>query len=281
MRPARCFIRAEFQAALAELGLTSCDAGFAFEGGRELAKPNIGRFRRRLQLEVTPTDSSGPVRVFLKRYDRPPILPQLRNWLVHRRRTSFARTEADTAQHLAVHGVNTPRLVAWGERWGVLFERGSFVMMEEIKDSESLERRLPPCLESDATRAELPARRDFLRRLALFIRRFHETGFRHRDLYLCHIFYSRAGQFSLIDLARASRPILRRRFQVKDIAQLHYSAPAAYFSRADRLRFYLAYADRRRLRARDKVFLGRVIRKAAKMARHSAKHGIRIPFLER
>ncbi len=280
MRPAHFFLAAEYREALAELGLTSCEAVFAFEGGRKLVKPNIGRFRQRLQLEVTPAGYPGPVRAFLKRYDRPPILPQLRHWLVHRRRRSFARTEAETAQHLAACGVNTPRIVAWGEHWGVLFERGSFVMLEEIKDSESLERRLPPCLQGGATPAELPARRDFLRRLALFIRRFHETGFRHRDLYLSHIFCSRAGQFSLIDLARASRPILRRRFQVKDLAQLHYSAPATLFSHTDRLRFYLAYAGRRRLQSRDKVFLCRVVRKASKMARHSAKHGVRIPFLE-
>jgi len=280
MPPARFFAGAQFQKALADLGLISLEAVFAFEGGRDLAKPSIGQFRRRLQLDLTPTDSADPVRVFLKRYDRPPVLSQLRNWLLHYRRRSFARTEAETAERLAACGINTPRIVAWGEQWGVLCEHRSFVMMEEIKDSESLERRLPPCFEGDATRAELPAHRDFIRQLASFIRQFHETGFRHRDLYLSHIFCSCAGQFSLIDLARASRPILRRRFQVKDIAQLHYSAPATTFSRTDRLRFYLAYADRPRLRPQDKVFLWRVVRKASKMARHSAKHGVPVPFLE-
>jgi tRNA A-37 threonylcarbamoyl transferase component Bud32 len=124
------------------------------------------------------------------------------------------------------------------------------------------------------------ARQDFIGRLASFIKRFHETGYRHRDLYLSHIFCSDSGEFCLIDLARAFRPILQRRFQVKDIAQLHYSAPAASITRADRLRFYLAYVDRRRLLPQDKAFIRNVIRKAHQMARHNRKRANLIPFLE-
>lgn len=271
----------EFRETLARQGLTSLEAVFAFEAGRDLAKPNIGRFRRRLQFEAHPRGSSQPVRVFLKRYDRPPMLEQFRNWLLHHGRRSFARTEGEAAERLAACGIPTPRVVALGEQWGLLFERRSFLMTEEAPGSEALERRLPSCFESDATETDRAAQRNFIRRLASFIKRFHETGFRHRDLYLSHIFCSREDRFSLIDLARASRPILRRRFQVKDLAQLHYSAPATHFSRTDRLRFYLAYAGRRRLRPADKHFIGRILRKAARMARRSVRHGTRIPFLER
>lgn len=268
-----------FQSALASLGLTSLDAVFAFDAGRDLAKANIGRFRRRLQFEVVPAGCDHPVKVYLKRYDRPPILRQLRNWLSHRQRKSFARTEHEIACKLAAAGVNTPRTVACGELWGTLFERRSFLMTEEVKDSRSLESQLPSCFQGTWTPEKRRARRDFIGRLASFIRRFHETGFRHRDLYLSHIFHSDRGEFCLIDLARASRPILRRRFQVKDIAQLHYSAPAESFTRADRLRFYLAYVDRRRLRPRDKAFIRKVIRKVHRMARHNCKRGNPVPFL--
>jgi tRNA A-37 threonylcarbamoyl transferase component Bud32 len=275
----RFWVAPEFREALAQQGLISLETVFACEVGRDLAKPNIGRFRRRLQLEVQPRGATRPVRVFLKRYDRPPRLGQLRNWLLHHQRRSFARTEGETIERLAASGIPTPHIVAFGEQWGLLCERRSFLMTEEIPDSESLERRLPPCFDDAAVQAGRAVRRDFIRRLGAFIRRFHDTGFRHRDLYLSHIFCSRAGTFSLIDLARASRPLRQRRFQVKDIAQLHFSAPAPRFSRTDRLRFYLAYAGRRRLLPQDKVFLGQVARKAGRMARHSAKHGARIPFL--
>lgn len=272
------FLVAEpFREAFSQLGLTSVDAVFAFDSARDLAKPSLSRFRKRLQFEVTPAGAAQPVKIFLKRYDGPPILQQLRNWLSHRRRSSFALLERGTADQLRAAGLNTPHVVACGEQWASLFECRSFLMTEEIRDSESLERRLPPCFDSPTA----SPRREWIRRLATFIRRFHQSGYRHRDLYLCHVFYSSAGEFTLIDLARANRPILQRRFQIKDIAQLHYSAPAASFSRTDRLRFYRTYAGCPRLLARDKVFIRHVLRKAATMARHSRKHGVPIPFLER
>jgi hypothetical protein len=282
LRPPPAFFAAErFTEALAGLGLNSLEAVFAFEGGRDLAKASIGRFRRRLQFELTPVGAPQPVKVFLKRYDRPPALRQLRHWFLHHGRRSFARTEHEAARQLAAAGINVPHTIACGERWGILFEYRSFLMTEEVEDSLSLERRLPPCFDGPPAPARWRARREFIRRLASFVKRFHETGYRHRDLYFSHVFYSDEGQFTLIDLARASRPFWRRRFQVKDIAQLHYSAPAASFSRTDRLRFYLAYAGRRRLAGPDKVFLRRVARKAGRMARHNIRHGIVVPFLGR
>jgi len=85
----------------------------------------------------------------------------------------------------------------------------------------------------------------------------------------------------LIDLARAFRPsIMRERWRIKDMAQLHYSSPGRYFSNADRLRFYKAYRGLGRLGIRDKSFVRAVLRKAARMADHDLKHGRTVPFLE-
>ncbi len=78
-------------------------------------------------------------------------------------------------------------------------------------------------------------KRNFLERLAAFIKKFHETGYRHRDLYLAHIFYGDSGEFYLIDLARAFKPrLFEERYRVKDLAQLYYSAPKRYFTMCDR-----------------------------------------------
>lgn len=274
------FVARSFRDAFSRLGLTSLDAVFAFDTGRDLAKPNIGRFRRRLQLEAIPAGSQQPVKLFLKCYDRPPLARQVGNWLSQHGRRSFASAEREAIEQLAAAGVNTPHIVACGEQWGILFERRSFLMTEEIRGSQSLEQRLPKCFDGVSTPAVLRTRREFIRRLAEFIRRFHATGRRHRDLYLAHIFCSDIGEFCLIDLARASRPFLQRRFQIKDIAQLHYSSPAGSFSRTDRLRFYLTYAGCRRLLPQDKAFLRAVAAKASRMARHNAKHGGSPPFLE-
>jgi hypothetical protein len=98
-------------------------------------------------------------------------------------------------------------------------------------------------------------------------------------LYLCHIFRVPDGRFYLIDLARVFKPALFSEiYCVKDIAQLHYSAPAGYFSKTDRLRFLLAYLGREKLDAGDKNFARRVTGKAKRMARHDAKHGRAVPF---
>jgi hypothetical protein len=275
------FVDARFADAFTRLGLTTLDAVFAFESGRDLAKLNIGRFRRRVQFEATPAGQREPVKLFMKRYDRPPIIAQIRNWLSHGRRKSFAAVEREAIEDLAAAGVGVPRVAAFGEEWGILFERRSFLTTEEIRDSQSLERRLPECFTGPATSAALRARRNFIRRLADFVRRFHETGRRHRDLYLCHIFCSNAGELRLIDLARASRPLLQRRFQIKDLAQLHYSSPARHFSRTDRMRFYLAYAGHAKLSPRDKALIRAVLRKTAGMVRHNVKHGGVPPCLDR
>lgn len=271
----------EYQGPLAEMDLDSLDAVFAFDRGKDLAKPQIGRFRRRLVFEVKLPASPAPRKVFLKRYDRPPILRQIRNWLSHHQRRSFGLLEHDAAARLAEVGVNTPRTVACGQQWGLFFERRSFFATEEVPDSDSLERRLPDCFDAPTTTATLRERRDFIAKLAAFVRRFHHTGYRHRDLYFSHIFCSRPGELCLIDLARASKPFRQRRYQIKDIAQLHYSAPAARFSQTDRLRFLLSYLDRQKLRPGDRLFIREVMRKADRMARHNRKHGIRVPFQER
>jgi hypothetical protein len=270
-----------FQAALAAIGLTSFEAIFAFDGGTDLAKRNIGTHRKRLQLEITLPGDERPTKLYLKRYDRPPRFQQLIHWLTHGRRVSLGRAEHDTACALAAEGVGTPHTVACGQQWGTLFEKRSFLMTRQIAQSESLERRLPSCFTGPITADTLRQRRDFINRLAAFARRFHQTGYRHRDLYFAHIFHSTTGAFCLIDLARAFKPILRRRFQIKDLAQLHFSAPHDSFSRTDRLRFYLAYSERSSLGASDKKLIAAVVKKAARMARHNRKHNVPVPYLDR
>jgi len=273
------FVDPNFQAALARLGLTSTDAVFSFNAARNLVKRNLARFRSRLQFEIESPASTQPTTVFLKRYDSPPVMIQLKNWLAHRVRRSFGFMESVSASQLTAAGLNTPKTIAYGEQWEALFEKRSFVITEKIPDAESLERKLPDCFNKQPTIANLKRRRHFIAQLAGFIKKFHDTNYRHRDLYFSHIFHSDNNKFYLIDLARAFKPlILRRRFQLKDIAQVYYSAPGRYFSNTDRLRFYLGYRSQRKLTSNDKVFIRKVINKVKRMERHNIKHGIEVPF---
>lgn len=270
------FIDSDYKRAFSELGLTSIDAVFSFKAGRNLAKNNLERYRTRLEFEI----KSPAVTVFLKRYDKPPAVAQLRSWLAAHSRVSCATFSFKSANELAAAGINTPKTLFYGEQWGTFFETRSFIITEKIPNAESLERKLPDCFNSPATVEKLKLRRKFIAQLASFIGIFHKTDYRHRDLYLSHIFYSDSGDFYLIDLARAFKPIIRsQRFRIKDIAQLYYSAPSRYFSRTDRLRFYFSYIGQEdKLTGKDKTFIRRVINKARRMARHDIKHDREVPF---
>ena len=269
------FVDADCEQLFRKLGLTSIDSVFAYNAGVNLAKKNLAGFRSRLRLE---TDQPGAT-MFLKRYNKPPALVQIENWLSHRSRKSFGLTEFASASRLSAAGINTPKTVAYGEQIGVFFEKRSFIITQMIPNAESLERKLPAFFIGPATAEKLNLRRNFIAGLAAFVRKFHQTNYRHRDLYFSHIFYDDSGKFYLIDLARAFKPLIwRERFRIKDIAQLYYSAPGAYFSGTDRLRFYLGYAQTDMLATRDKSFIQKVLSKAQRMARRNARHGSIAPF---
>jgi heptose I phosphotransferase len=269
------FIDADYEHAFNELALRSIEAIFAFDGGSNLSKSGLPRHRSRLRFET----NSPKAAMFLKRYDRPPILVQLKNWLSAGRRVSTCSLDVTAAQNLSAAGINTPKTIVYGDEWGTFFEKRSFIITESIPSAESLEKELPDCFYGPPTAEKLKLRRDFITRLATFVRTFHGTGYRHRDLYLCHIFYTNSGQFYLIDLARAFKPkLFSERFRIKDIAQLFYSAPGRYFSTTDRLRFYLRLGDKRKLDPADKVFILKVINKAKRMAKHDVKRGRYAPF---
>lgn len=270
------FVDADFQQLFTALGLTSIDAVFSFNAAKDLGKKNLAPFRSRQQFEI----GSPSTTLFLKRYDSPPILVQFGNWLSQHARLSCSAAEFYSAKQIAAAGINVPKIVSYGAQWSVLLEKRSFIITQKIPDAESLERKLPDCFARSAAVENLRLRRDFIARFAAFVRRFHQTNYRHRDLYFSHVFCSQSGQFYLIDLARAFKPIVwRERFRVKDIAQLYYSAPGRYFSRTDRLRFYLEYADRARLTAKDKSFIRKVLTKATRMAHHNMRHGKDVPFI--
>jgi len=269
------FVDRDYEQALAKLGLTSIDAVFSFNADDNLAKKNLPAHRTRLKFKI----DSPAATLFLKRYNKPPIFTQLRNWFSHHCRASHSFFDIYPADTLSTRGINTPKTIAYGSQWRLLFEKRSFCIIEEIANAESLERKLPTYFDAPPTVENLRQRRAFIIQLAKFVRKFHNTGFRHRDLYLSHIFYDKQGRFHLIDLARTFKPfVFQERFRIKDIAQIHYSAPARYFSRTDRLRFYTSLTGRTKLTTEDKTFIRKVIKKAIRIQKHDLRHGRTAPF---
>jgi hypothetical protein len=269
------FVDPAYKVAFDRLGLTSIETVFAFQSGKNLTKANLASYRSRIEFQF----ESPATNVFLKRYDNPPIITQLKNWLSAKKRITCAMAEVEAAQKLVILGINTPKMIAWGHLSAGLFEKRSFAAIEEIPEGQSLERSLPVFFNNPPTLENLILRRQFIKHLALFVKQFHDTGYRHRDLYLCHIFMVPDGRFYLIDLARVFKPVLFSEiYRVKDVAQLHYSAPAKVFSKADRLRFLRVYLGWKKLNDGEKAFIRQVSNKARRMARHNAKYNRAVPF---
>ena len=125
----------------------------------------------------------------------------------------------------------------------------------------------------------LPAGRA-LRRLIVQVadiaRRFHAAGFNHRDFYCCHFLVKEAspGRFDvrLIDLQRVQqRKWLRRRWIVKDLAQLASMSPDDRVGCRDKILFLRTYLGVRKLRPQDKRLVRDVLWKLS-LIRRRARH---------
>ncbi len=157
-----------------------------------------------------------------------------------------ARTEYRAVLALQRVGVYTMTIGAYARRgWNPAAVR-SMIVTSELTGTISLEdycadwARVPP----------VPAVRIRLTRtLADIAQRMHRAGINHRDFYLCHFHLD---EFSLqepeircylIDLHRAQiRGQTPRRWQVKDLAGLYFSAMDCGLGRRDLLRFMRHYS---------------------------------------
>ncbi|MBC8481413.1 MAG: hypothetical protein H8D47_01950 [Planctomycetes bacterium] len=269
------YIDPEYQLGLAELGIDSFEGVFKFDAGCELHKKNIANFRTRIKFTI----NTPPATLYLKRYNNPPLLTQLKKPIGLLQRIATSTYDHKPSTPLSQAGIRTPKVIAHGEQWGKIFEKRSFVITEQIPNADALERKLPECFTAAQTPENREKRKRFIENLADFLRTFHNTGYRHRDLYFAHIFLDSDENFHLIDLARAFKPkIFASRYRIKDIAQLYYSAPAKFFSRTDRFRFYLRYRQIQKLSRKDKLFIRRLKSKTKKMASHDIKHSRTVPF---
>jgi hypothetical protein len=269
------FIHQDFVEPLRRYGIKNLDSVFAFQGGADLAKKELTQWRSRMEITLQELN----VRCFLKRYNRPPAAVQIRNWLSHGSRQLTAMYDILPCTELNRANVGSYQVIAYGGRWRGIFEEKSFAILLEIPQAQSLEKQLPECFTQPSSQKVRQLRITFLDRLADFVRRFHQSGFCHRDLYLCHIFRNGNDELSLIDLQRAFQPrLFRSRWIRKDLAQLYYSAPGDIISRSDRLRFYLRYAQRDKLTDSDRAFIRKLKQKAWRMADRNIRRGNPAPF---
>jgi Ser/Thr protein kinase RdoA (MazF antagonist) len=210
-----------------------------------------GRFTSRV--ELPPAQTGGPaLPVYLKRYRG-------------RVRSAAAANEWRWLHALAAAGIPCPRPVALGEYRGLLGIAESFLITEAIGGAT----------QADWWISTRPERKGgLIAAVASLARRFHDAGFHHQDFYLCHFFVREgAGEcadglaLSIIDLQRCGLHRGRRRWLVKDLAQLHHSFREAGFTPEDWQDFLERYGGLDRA-------LGRaVLAKSARIARHVPRYG--------
>jgi heptose I phosphotransferase len=188
---------------------------------------------------------------------------------------SAGRVEARNVGALAARGIEVMHLVAYGERLHGDGRWESFLLTEELAGYSELGHFLKRRFAAPAAQHRTGRDRD-LRRLidevADIVGRLHAAGFNHRDLYCCHFLIKEPapGQFDirLIDLQRVQhRRRFRRRWVVKDLAQLAWSAPHECITCTRRMAFIRRYLGVRRLRAADKRLIREVLAKQQLMQR--------------
>ena len=166
-------------------------------------------------------------------------------------------------------GVATLNAGAYGSRGINPAGRESFIITEELSNTVSLEdfcknwRENPP----------IPQLRwQLVREVARISQMLHSNGICHRDYYLCHFLLHKdqtnTTELSLIDLHRALvKEKLAKRWIIKDIAGLYYSAMNIGLTRRDFLRFikYYSKGSLRMSLTRDKNFWRRIEQRAQRM----------------
>lgn len=144
-------------------------------------------------------------------------------------------------------GVDTMKTAGFGRRGWNPARQQSFLITEELIDSISLEdlcRDWPQQPPAPAFKCAL------IRRVAEIAATLHGHGVNHRDFYLCHFLWQRHSDpahptLSVIDLHRAQlRRRTPRRWLVKDLGALYFSAMDIGLTRRDVLRFLRAYRSR-------------------------------------
>lgn len=176
-------------------------------------------------------------------------------------------------------GLPTLTAVACGFGDGLWARRQSFIVTRELRGLASLEDYAAQPHRGD--RSEARRRRQLVRKVAATARTLHGNGLNHRDFYLCHFLLDPAvaggdTPLYLIDLHRAQvRRRTPRRWRIKDIGGLYYSALGASLTRTERLRFVKAYTGSGSLRAAlaDRSFWAAVERRAHALRRAEIKRG--------
>ncbi len=181
-----------------------------------------------------------------------------------------ALQEWESIKAVAGAGISTVTPVAFGERTFLGAETASFTVTEELYGARPLDEIVRERFQQAGSFYE---KRSVIAKVAELARKLHNAGMNHQDFYLNHFFLDDEGEFYLIDLQRVQQnSCVPRRYRIKDLAQLNYSAwYYGGFTSSDRMRFLFRYLGRKKLTTEDKLLVRQIIAKTERIARHDVK----------
>ena len=176
----------------------------------------------------------------------------VKNLLQWKRPVVSAQNEWRALSLLALAGVRTMTPVAFGCTGTNPARIRSFLITEELTNTTSLE---DLCARWTSQPPPFPLRKALSEEIAGMVRAMHAQGINHRDCYLCHFHLDTSNgptptepsdlRLYVIDLHRAQiRRRTPRRWLIKDLSGLYFSALDVGLTRTDRLRFIRAYEQR-------------------------------------
>ena len=249
---------------LSENGLTSFDSLMNYEGGT-VAK-NLLRERTTTRIEL-PDSDGGQQAFYIKRHGPSPWKEHIKPFFRLTRPILGARNEWNAMIRFHEVGIPTMTPVALGEHG-----KHSFVLTKSIEGCQKLSEWIPNHHSQDAVEPEDDLRQ-IIDTVADIARTMHDAGMHHQDFYLTHLMVSKAEddrRTFVIDLGRVQQHRrLSRRWIVKDLAQLNYSA--SMVNPELRQRFLESYLGRP-IAPADRGFVRQIERKSLAIARHSRKN---------
>jgi len=266
----RMWLNPRFQTALARAHLADFQAVMACRDGYCLRSLED---RENWRLEIR--NGRAMRGVYLKRHHFRTFRSWLRAKLGMGPSPSPAMAELVNVGRMTAAGIAVMDVVAYGEAHHGDGRVESFLLTDELSDYDDLQvfvrRRFAPRELERTTRRDADLTR-LIGDTAELVRRFHAAGYNHRDLYCFHLFVREAAgrfEFRMIDLQRVQhRRRLRRRWIVKDLAQLAWSIPRDRIKCTQKLAFIRRYLGVTKLRPCDKRLIREVLAKQQIMERN-------------
>ena len=156
-----------------------------------------------------------------------------------------AKNEYEAIKKLKVLHIDTMDIVGFSQQGFSPASLQSFLITRELDNTISLE---DYCENWPEHPPEYRKKKLLIQTVAEIVKKMHDNGVNHRDLYICHFLMKKTDigsedcRLFLIDLHRAQiRKIVPERWLVKDLAGLYFSSMDIGLTKRDILRFIKTY----------------------------------------